>query len=98
MTSNSPRGTGAPGFGGVRLLARRASRRRLLLRFAQLARGAIEDGVDELVAVGGAKLLRQLHALVQDHFVWHLDVRAKFLDTDQQYRVLDRVELCHWSI
>ena len=43
----------------------------------QLARGAIQHGVHELVAVGGAEALRERHRLVDDDAVRHIGARAE---------------------
>jgi hypothetical protein len=73
MMSNSPRGTAAP----VREPVTCAGVRRdaACCSVARSSRRAVEDRVDELVAVRRAEFLRQLDAFVEHDPIRHLDVR-----------------------
>jgi len=60
---------------------------------AQLARSTVKHGVDELVPVGGAEALGELHALVDDDAVGHVRSMQQLEQADPEHRSLDRVEL-----
>jgi hypothetical protein len=59
----------------------------------RLPRGPVQDGIDELMAIGRTKLLGQLHGFVERHAVRQLGVRLQFVQAKPQNRVLDRIEL-----
>ena len=60
---------------------------------AQLARALVEHCVHELVAVGGAVALRELHGLVDDDLARHVVAEFQLREPQQQDRSADGVEL-----
>src|SRR3990167_2206518 len=59
----------------------------------QLGGQLVEDAVDELVAIGGAKDLRQLDAFVDHHAVRHVDTMTQLVGRQAQDRQLNWVQL-----
>jgi hypothetical protein len=59
----------------------------------QLFRSPIQHGIDELVPIGRAKLLGQLHRFVECYAVRQLGVRLQFVQSKPQNRVLDGIEV-----
>src|SRR6202451_2415395 len=64
-----------------------------VLARAQFARGPIQHGVDELVAVGGTEALGKSHRLADGHAERHIGLRGELVQADEQHRSLDWVEV-----
>src|SRR5581483_9318920 len=73
---------GAPLRGTVGVHFERAKPRREL----------VEHAVHVLVTVGAAVSLRELHRLVDDDSIRHLDLPQKLVSRDEKYAALDRGE------
>src|SRR6185436_5784916 len=70
----------------------------LVLLRTQFARGGVQHGVDELVAVGGAEALGETHGFVDHDAIRDIRRGLEFMRTHPQHRALDRVELGGFAI
>lgn len=71
---------------------------RLDLDATQLCGGAVQAGVDVLVAVDRAESLGEIDSLVDHDSIRYLDVIAELVETDPENRAFDWIELVKRAI